>query len=85
MGLFWDLIQQSEIEEQKGKAESLEQRVLDLEQELAKTKDLLLRTLRILEQRSGKDINNDGYFDIIEANSGGFNLYYRNIFERLKD
>ncbi|WP_299519311.1 hypothetical protein [Winogradskyella sp.] len=60
MGLFWDLIQQSEIEKQKGKAESLEQRVADLEQELETTKDLLLRTLRILEERSGQDINNDG-------------------------
>jgi len=60
MGLFWDLIQQSEIEKQKGKAESLEQRVTDLEHELETTKDLLLRTLRVLEEHSGKDINNDG-------------------------
>ncbi len=60
MGLFWDLIQQSQLEEQKGKSESLEQRVTDLEHELEKTQDLLLRTLRILEQRSGQDIDNDG-------------------------
>ena len=60
MGLFWDLIQQSEIEEQKGKAESLEGRVADLETELATTKALLLKTLRILEERSGQDIDNDG-------------------------
>ncbi|MEO1032263.1 MAG: hypothetical protein AAFX55_12700 [Bacteroidota bacterium] len=60
MGLFWDLIQQSEIEKQKGKAESLEQRVTDLEHELETTKDLLLKTLRVLEERSGQDINNDG-------------------------
>ncbi len=60
MGLFWDLIQQSEIEEQKGKAESLEERVNDLEHELSNTKALLLKTLKILEERSGTDINNDG-------------------------
>lgn len=60
MGLFWDLIQQSEIEEQKGKAESLEERVIQLEAELEKTKALLLKTLKILEQHSGKDINDDG-------------------------
>lgn len=60
MGLFWDLIQQSEIEEQKGKADSLEERVKELEKELASTKALLLKTLHILEERSGKDINNDG-------------------------
>ncbi len=60
MGLFWDLVQQSEIEEQKGKAESLEERVKLLETDLQKTKDLLLKTLKVLEQRSGTDINNDG-------------------------
>ena len=46
MGLFWDLIQQSEIEKQKGKAESLEERILVLENELDKTKSLLLKTLK---------------------------------------
>lgn len=60
MGLFWDLIQQSELEEQKDKAESLEERVALLEDELEKTKALLLKTLKVLEQRSGKDINEDG-------------------------
>jgi len=60
MGLFWDLIQQSEIEEQKGKAESLEERVNQLESDLDKTKALLLKTLKLLEQRSGTDINEDG-------------------------
>jgi hypothetical protein len=60
MGLFWDLIQQSEIEEQKGKADSLEERVNLLEEELNKTKELLLKTLKVLEERSGNDINEDG-------------------------
>ena len=60
MGLFWVLVQQSEIEEQKGKAESLEERVNILEKELQKTKDLLLKTLKVLEERSGTDINEDG-------------------------
>ncbi|WP_370391368.1 hypothetical protein [uncultured Winogradskyella sp.] len=60
MGLFWDLIQQSQLDEQQGKAESLEERVKLLEAELDKTKALLLQTLKVLEQRSGKDINNDG-------------------------
>lgn len=60
MGLFWDLIQQNEIEEQKGKAESLEERVKELETELSSTKALLLKTLHILEKSSGQDINDDG-------------------------
>jgi polyhydroxyalkanoate synthesis regulator phasin len=37
MGLFWDLIQQSELDEQKGKADSLEERVATLENELSST------------------------------------------------
>ncbi|WP_339756411.1 hypothetical protein [uncultured Winogradskyella sp.] len=60
MGLFWDLIQQSELDEQKGKADSLEERVKTLENELTKTKELLLKTLKVLEERSGEDINDDG-------------------------
>lgn len=60
MGLFWDLIQQSELDEQKGKADSLEERVAELETELSSTKALLLKTLRILEERSGQDIDDDG-------------------------
>ena len=60
MGLFWDLIQQSEIEKQKGKAASLEGRISELENELEQTKALLLKTLKILEQQSGTDIDNDG-------------------------
>lgn len=60
MGMFWDLIQQSEIEDQKAKADTLEARVAILEEELNKTKTLLLKTLHILEERSGTDIDGDG-------------------------
>ena len=60
MGMFWDLIQQSEIEDQKEKAVSLEQRVLYLEKELEKTKLLLVKTLHLLEEQIGKDIDGDG-------------------------
>jgi len=60
MGLFWDLIQQSELEEQKGKADSLEERVAELETELTKTKALLVKTLRVLEEHAGQDIDDDG-------------------------
>ena len=38
MGIFWDLIQQSEIQEQSKKAKNLEERVLILEKELSETK-----------------------------------------------
>jgi hypothetical protein len=60
VGLFWNLIQQSQISDQKGRAETLEARVAFLEHELQKTKDLLIKTLKVLEEQSGKDINGDG-------------------------
>ena len=48
MGLFWDLMQQEEIDSQKVKAASLEDRVEILEDELAKTRKLLMDTLHVL-------------------------------------
>lgn len=60
MGLFWDLVQQSQISDQQTKAESLEDRISQLEIELASTKTLLNKTLRILEEVVGKDIDGDG-------------------------
>lgn len=60
MGLFWDLIQQSQIQNHKAKADTLEVRVRNLEWELAHTRELLTKTLKILEEQTGKDINGDG-------------------------
>ena len=60
MGLFWDLIQQSQISEQRGRAESLEERVTQLENELYETRQLLHKLVSILEQEYGKDIDGDG-------------------------
>lgn len=60
MGIFWDLIQQSEIQEQSKKAKNLEERVLQLENELASTKNLLKKTLVALENHLLKDIDGDG-------------------------
>ncbi|SDS11951.1 hypothetical protein SAMN05216503_2033 [Polaribacter sp. KT25b] len=60
MGFFWDLIQQSKINEQSDKANNLEERVLILEKELQNTKILLRKTLVTLEKHLGKDIDGDG-------------------------
>lgn len=60
MGLFWNLIQQSQIQDHKSKADTLEVRVRNLEWELVNTRELLIKTLKILEEQSGKDINGDG-------------------------
>lgn len=60
MGLFWDLIQQGQINEQHHKSESLEQRVTTLEEELKNTQELLFKTLKVLEEYTNQDINGDG-------------------------
>ena len=60
MGIFWDLIQQSEIDHQKKQSESLEERVQHLEEELEKTRALLSKTLHALEEHIGEDIDGDG-------------------------
>ena len=60
MGLFWNLIQQSQISEQNKNTATLEQRVYYLEEELRRTQKLLSDTLRVLEEHTGKDINQDG-------------------------
>ncbi|MCP4882220.1 MAG: hypothetical protein GY908_00365 [Flavobacteriales bacterium] len=60
MGIFWDLVQQDEIEKQKEKANSVEERVKLLEEELTSTKVLLRKTLIALETHLVKDIDGDG-------------------------
>lgn len=61
MGLFWDLMQQSQISEQRGRAESLEERVDQLESRLYETRQLLHKLVSILEKEYGKDIDGDGH------------------------
>lgn len=60
MGIFWDLLQQDELEKQKKQANSLEDRVSHLEEELKNTKVLLKKTLVALETHLVKDIDGDG-------------------------
>jgi chaperonin cofactor prefoldin len=60
MGLFWDLIQQSQISNQRDRAASLEARVSNLEGQLRDTQQLLHRLLERLERKFGEDIDQDG-------------------------
>ena len=60
MGLFWDLIQQSQISEQRDRSWSLERRVGELERELDGTRRLLRELLSRLERQIGEDIDRDG-------------------------
>tara|TARA_R110000787_G_scaffold22308_3_gene64931 strand:- start:4947 stop:5144 length:198 start_codon:yes stop_codon:yes gene_type:complete len=60
MGIFWDLLQEDELEKQQEQTNSIEERVQLLEDELATTKDLLKKTLIALETHLIKDIDGDG-------------------------
>ena len=60
MGLFWDLIQQSQISETRGRADSLETRVTNLEIELQRTRKTLHQLVLLLEKHFGEDLNQDG-------------------------
>lgn len=60
MGIFWELMQQDELDKQQKQADSVEERVEQLEAELDKTKVLLRKTLEALEMHISKDIDGDG-------------------------
>jgi uncharacterized protein YlxW (UPF0749 family) len=60
MGIFWDLLQEDELEKQQKQANSLEDRIEYLENELDNTKALLKKTLVALETHLSQDIDGDG-------------------------
>jgi hypothetical protein len=60
MGLFWDLMQQSQLSEQSKRSSSLESRVVDLERELRDTRQLLHTLIERLETHLGHDVDGDG-------------------------
>lgn len=60
MGLFWDLIQQIQISEQQNVAQSLEERVAELELQLSETRAIQHRLLTLLETHLDRDIDGDG-------------------------
>ena len=60
MGLFWDLLQQSQISEHRDRAESLEARVKRLEQENDHIATVLREVIARLEKHVGADLDKDG-------------------------
>ena len=60
MGAFWDLWQESEIENQRQVSNNLEDRVHDLEVTLTATITLLQETIKELEKVHNKDFDGDG-------------------------
>jgi hypothetical protein len=60
MGLFWDLIQQSQISTQRTATSSLDERVARLESQLREMQQVQLSLLKTLEKNFGRDIDGDG-------------------------
>ncbi len=60
MGIFWDLLQQDELDKQQKHANSLEDRVEFLETDLDTIRQLLRKTLDALETHLISDIDGDG-------------------------
>ena len=60
MGLFLDLIQQSQINTARRQSSSLEERMVSLESQLRATQQLLHDVIIRLENVTGQDLNRDG-------------------------
>jgi len=60
MGLFWDLLQQRQIDEHGDRSASLEARVTQLSADLRRTQQLLFEVIQRLETHLGTDLNQDG-------------------------
>ncbi len=60
MGLFWDLVQQTQISENETRSGEIEQRVMALEEELRKTQEVLHQVVTRLEKTVGQDLDSDG-------------------------
>ena len=60
MGLFWDLVQQTQISENENRSGAIENRVVALEDELRKTQEVLREVVTRLERYVGQDLDRDG-------------------------
>ena len=58
--MLWDLLQQSEIQGQADRADSLEKRLAKLEDDVHQTRTLLRELIRRLELHLGADLDKDG-------------------------
>ncbi|MGD0551951.1 MAG: hypothetical protein ABSB25_04790 [Sedimentisphaerales bacterium] len=60
MGLLWEIVQTGLMYGQKRKADTIEDRVLILEDRLTATQNTLRKLVKKLEEMQGVDIDGDG-------------------------
>jgi len=61
MGMFWDLLQQSQISSQGQRTADVESRLVRVETELQHTQELLRNVIQRLEAKLGTDLDRDGH------------------------
>ena len=60
MGILWEIVQSGFIYGQKRKSDSIDDRVLFLEQQLHKTQETLRALVKKIEELHGLDVDGDG-------------------------
>ncbi|MFH1679393.1 MAG: hypothetical protein ABIH26_01970 [Candidatus Eisenbacteria bacterium] len=60
MGVLWEILQTGLMYGQKRKSDSVEDRVLDLENRLAATQSTLRALVKKIEEMHGIDVDEDG-------------------------
>ena len=60
MGVLWEILQSGFIYHQKRKSDTVEDRVLYLEDQLQRTQDTMRALVKKIEEIHGLDIDNDG-------------------------
>jgi uncharacterized Rmd1/YagE family protein len=60
MGLLWEIVQTGLMYGQKRKADTIEDRVLILEDRLTATQNTLRKLVKKLEEMQGVDVDGDG-------------------------
>jgi phosphopantetheine adenylyltransferase len=60
MGLLWEIVQSGFIYGQKRKADSIQDRVADLENHLQRTQDTIRELVKKIESIHGLDVDGDG-------------------------
>jgi acyl carrier protein phosphodiesterase len=60
MGLFWDLMQQSQLSSQRNRTESLDGRLTGLEDQVDALEARFLQLVKLLEENVGRDLDGDG-------------------------
>lgn len=67
MGLFWDLMQESQIAAQEQRAATLEQRVIQLENQLLQTRQLVHKLVSKLNANLAKTLTGSRFYRLAQV------------------